>query len=106
MVSKGALQDKVAELAAELEVPGVSAGVLLDGQEETSFAGVTQQAKIPGQRRIVGGDLVAQNVRLATAREVGIDLDTRHHCQAESRARLLRGGDTLRRVMVNQRDQV
>lgn len=37
----GALQDKVAELAAEFEVPGVSAGILLDGDEETAFAGVT-----------------------------------------------------------------
>jgi CubicO group peptidase (beta-lactamase class C family) len=37
----GALQDTVAELAAELEVPGVSAGVLLDGEEHYAFAGVT-----------------------------------------------------------------
>jgi CubicO group peptidase (beta-lactamase class C family) len=37
----GALQDKVAELAAELEVPGVSAGILLDGVEETAYSGVT-----------------------------------------------------------------
>jgi len=37
----GALQDKVAELAAELGVPGVSAGVLIDGEEQYAFAGVT-----------------------------------------------------------------
>ena len=37
----GALQDKVAELAAELEVPGVSAGILVDGVEETAYVGVT-----------------------------------------------------------------
>jgi CubicO group peptidase (beta-lactamase class C family) len=37
----GALQDKVAELAAELEVPGVSAGILVDGAEETAYVGVT-----------------------------------------------------------------
>jgi CubicO group peptidase (beta-lactamase class C family) len=35
------LQDKVSELAAELEVPGVAAGILLDGHEETAYAGVT-----------------------------------------------------------------
>jgi CubicO group peptidase (beta-lactamase class C family) len=35
------LQDVVAGLAEELEVPGVSAGVLLDGEEHYAFAGVT-----------------------------------------------------------------
>jgi len=35
------LQEKLTELAVELEVPGVSAGVLVDGQEQTAFAGVT-----------------------------------------------------------------
>ena len=35
------LQEKVTELALELDVPGVSAGVLLDGGEHTAFAGVT-----------------------------------------------------------------
>jgi CubicO group peptidase (beta-lactamase class C family) len=35
------LQEKVTELATELEVPGVSAGVLVAGEEETAFHGVT-----------------------------------------------------------------
>jgi CubicO group peptidase (beta-lactamase class C family) len=35
------LQEKLSELATELEVPGVSAGVLVDGREETAFHGVT-----------------------------------------------------------------
>jgi CubicO group peptidase (beta-lactamase class C family) len=35
------LQDKVTALAAELEVPGVSAGVIVDGTEEQAYAGVT-----------------------------------------------------------------
>jgi CubicO group peptidase (beta-lactamase class C family) len=35
------LQDKVNELVAELAVPGVSVGVLHDGQEHYAFAGVT-----------------------------------------------------------------
>jgi len=35
------LQDKVNELAAELEVPGVASGVLLEGTEELAYAGVT-----------------------------------------------------------------
>ncbi len=36
-----ALQDKVTELATELEVPGVSVGVYVDGEEQYAFAGVT-----------------------------------------------------------------
>ena len=36
-----ALQPKLTELASELEVPGVAVGVLLDGQEEYAFHGVT-----------------------------------------------------------------
>lgn len=36
-----ALQQKVAELATELDVPGVSVGVLLDGEEHYAFHGVT-----------------------------------------------------------------
>ena len=35
------LQDFVSEKARELEVPGVAAGVVVDGQEHTAFAGVT-----------------------------------------------------------------
>lgn len=35
------LQDFVTEKARELKVPGVAAGVLVDGQEQTAFAGVT-----------------------------------------------------------------
>jgi CubicO group peptidase (beta-lactamase class C family) len=35
------LQDKVSELAAELEVPGVAVGVLHEGAEHYAFAGVT-----------------------------------------------------------------
>jgi CubicO group peptidase (beta-lactamase class C family) len=35
------LQDFVSEKARELKVPGVAAGVLVDGQEQTAFAGVT-----------------------------------------------------------------
>lgn len=35
------LQAKVAELAAELEVPGVAVGVLADGEEHYAYAGVT-----------------------------------------------------------------
>lgn len=35
------LQEKVDELAKEHEVPGVSAGILLDGEEHYGFAGVT-----------------------------------------------------------------
>ena len=35
------LQDFVTEKAAELEVPGVAAGVVVDGQEHTAYAGVT-----------------------------------------------------------------
>jgi CubicO group peptidase (beta-lactamase class C family) len=34
-------QDKVRELADELDVPGVAAGVLVDGEEHYAFAGVT-----------------------------------------------------------------
>jgi CubicO group peptidase (beta-lactamase class C family) len=37
----GALQDKVTELAEQLEVPGVSVGVLHDGEEHYGYAGVT-----------------------------------------------------------------
>jgi CubicO group peptidase (beta-lactamase class C family) len=36
-----ALQQKVTELATELEVPGVSVGVIVDGQEHYAYAGVT-----------------------------------------------------------------
>jgi CubicO group peptidase (beta-lactamase class C family) len=36
-----ALQDKVTELAKELDVPGASVGVFLDGQEIYGYAGVT-----------------------------------------------------------------
>ena len=36
-----ALQQKVIELAEELEVPGVSVGVLHEGQELYAYAGVT-----------------------------------------------------------------
>ncbi len=36
-----ALQDKVTELVEELKVPGVSAGIVLDGEVQTAFAGVT-----------------------------------------------------------------
>ena len=36
-----ALQDKLTELVAELEVPGASVGVLLDGEEHYAYAGVT-----------------------------------------------------------------
>lgn len=35
------LQDFVSEKARELGVPGVAAGVVVDGQEQTAFAGVT-----------------------------------------------------------------
>lgn len=35
------LQDKVSELAAELEVVGVAAGILVDEQEQYGFSGVT-----------------------------------------------------------------
>ena len=35
------LQDKVSELAAELEVPGVSVGIVHDGEEHFAYAGVT-----------------------------------------------------------------
>src|SRR3954449_4053813 len=35
------LQDKVAALAAEHDVPGVAVGILLDGEEHYAFAGVT-----------------------------------------------------------------
>jgi len=35
------LQDKVAELAAELEVPGAAIGMILDGEEQYAYAGVT-----------------------------------------------------------------
>lgn len=35
------LQDKVTELATELEVPGVAVGVVLDGVEHYAYAGVT-----------------------------------------------------------------
>lgn len=35
------LHDKVSELAAELEVPGVSVGVIHEGEEQVAFAGVT-----------------------------------------------------------------
>src|SRR4051794_35077521 len=37
----GALQDKLTELGERLEVPGVAAGVLVDGDEEHAFHGVT-----------------------------------------------------------------
>jgi CubicO group peptidase (beta-lactamase class C family) len=36
-----ALESKLSELSAELQVPGVAAGVLLDGREEYAFYGVT-----------------------------------------------------------------
>ena len=39
--SANALQDKVTELATELEVTGVSAGALVDGEEHYAFHGVT-----------------------------------------------------------------
>ncbi len=35
------LQDKVNELAKELEVPGASVGVIHNGEEHYAFAGVT-----------------------------------------------------------------
>ena len=37
----GALQQTLTEMATRLEVPGVAAGVLLDGKEEYAFFGVT-----------------------------------------------------------------
>src|SRR6185295_4724161 len=35
------LQAKLTELAAELDVPGVAVGVVLDGEEHYAFAGIT-----------------------------------------------------------------
>lgn len=40
-MSEAVLQEKVAELASSLEVPGVSVGVLADGEEHCAFHGVT-----------------------------------------------------------------
>jgi len=35
------LQNKLTELATELDVPGVSVGVLIDGEEHYAFHGIT-----------------------------------------------------------------
>jgi CubicO group peptidase (beta-lactamase class C family) len=40
-MADSALQKKVAELAAEFDVPGVSVGVIHDGKEDYGYAGVT-----------------------------------------------------------------
>lgn len=43
-----ALQEAVTEMAGRLEVPGVAVGVLLDGQEEYAFHGVTSvETRVP-----------------------------------------------------------
>ena len=42
-----ALQQKLTELATELDVPGVAVGVLIDGVEHYAFHGVTSVGRAP-----------------------------------------------------------